>query len=113
MLLFLGSGVSRASGIPSVADISKRLLGDDLPESRRRTDGRPGTTGQAQHLLRLLAGLDGHYLDTIAPWPSGKHYKYTGSIYRKHTSYEDLFHLTEQITQTAKALQTMHKLARS
>lgn len=104
MLLFLGSGVSLDSGLPSVVGISQRLLDDDLSGQLIETDKRPGSTEQAQQLLRLLASLDGHYLENIAPWLNGKQYEYTGSIYRSYTSYEDLFYLSEQIRQNGQGL---------
>lgn len=103
MLLFLGSGVSLDSGLPSVVGISERLLESELPEPSNK-DKRPGSSKQAQKLLQLLASLDSHYLTSIAPWRNGEHYEYTGSIYRSYTSYEDLFHLTEQLRQNGQGL---------
>lgn len=104
MLLFLGSGVSLDSGLPSVVEITDHLLEGDVDEPLLSSDQRPGSMEKARRLLRLLASLDGHYLETIAPWSNGDHYEYTGSIYRSSTSYEDLFHLCEQVRHNCQGL---------
>ncbi len=107
MLLFLGSGVSLASGLPSVLDVTDRVLNGTHRNyskdsgSHHSEEGRdrkqPGTVREAQQLLRLLLELDEHYLRTIAPYFTGTVYRNTGSAFRAGTSYEDLFHLSEQI----------------
>lgn len=107
MLLFLGSGVSIPSGLPSVMQITQRLLEDTyyhdttsagsyyLAEHKDLQHLEP--MRKVQQLLLLLNELDMYYLRSIAPYRSGKTYLKTGSIYRSVTSYEDLFYLTEQI----------------
>lgn len=114
MLLFLGSGVSRPSGLPSVEQITERLLKDTYYYDKNST----GTYYSAKHedlqyaepmrkvqqLLQLLSELDEYYLQSIAPYWSGKEFLKTGSIYRSVTSYEDLFYLTEQIKMAGMGL---------
>jgi len=114
MLLFLGSGISLLSGLPSVMQITERLLKDTYYRDINST----GTYYSAKHkdlqsvkpmrkvqqLLLLLSKLDKYYLRNIAPSWSGSQFLKTGSIYRSTTSYEDLFYLTEQITMTGVGL---------
>lgn len=107
MLLFLGSGVSRASGLPGVKEITNRILNDACDSDAERTrqyrwsghdkHQSTGLVRKAQRLLRLLAQIDEHYRISIAPSESGGQYRHTGSIYRQDTTYEDLFYLAEQI----------------
>ncbi len=114
MLLFLGSGVSLASGLPGVLDITGRLLEGvyfrDLDERGKfySADDANGKNvvniDDIQSFLRLLSKVDSHYLSTLAPYISGGKYKNTGSIYRSVTSYEDLFHLSEQLRQSGAGL---------
>jgi len=107
MILFLGSGVSLPSGLPSVMQITKRLLKDPyccdkkstetfysaIPEDLQYAERLP----KVQQLVQLLSELDKYYLQSIAPYWSGKEFLKTGSIYRSLTSYEDIFYLIEQI----------------
>jgi hypothetical protein len=114
MLVFLGSGISLASGLPSVMEITNQLLnGDyirDLDErgkfyASNDTKGKNvESIGNVQSLLHLLKNLDEHYLKTLAPYFSGDKYLNTGSIYRAVTGYEDLFHLCEQVRQSGAGL---------
>ncbi len=111
MLLFLGSGVSVPSGLPSVDAITGSLLDDrwfhHAAEWKTRTgsDLGPGTSvAGSQCLLRRLASLDSGYLKTIAPYESQGGYKHTGSIYRQVTTYEDLFYLVSQISDSCVGL---------
>lgn len=114
MLLFLGSGISRPSGLPSVTQITERLLKDTYYYDKNSI----GTYYSAKHenlqhlepmqkvqqLLQLLSELDEYYLQSIAPYWSGSKFLKTGSIYRSVTSYEDLFYLTEQIKMAGAGL---------
>lgn len=114
MILFLGSGVSLASGLPSVMTITDQLLdgaycydpadsgffcaaGDEQGRRVKALDDE-------QHLLRILGKIDKHYLDEAAPYVSGTSFKRSGSIYRSMTSYEDLFQMCTQIKQNGLGL---------
>jgi len=107
MLLFLGSGVSLPSGLPSVMQITERLLKGtyycDKNTKGTYYSAKPEDLQYAepmlkvQQLLQLLSELDEYYLQSLAPYWSGKEFLKTGSIYRSVTSYEDIFYLTEQI----------------
>lgn len=85
MILFLGSGISLDSKLPSVSDIETELL---------KIKGNP----RVLNLLTLLLKLDTNYLQYSAPfkYQSGKS-GYTGQIFRASTTYEDLFYLVDQI----------------
>ena len=92
MILFLGSGVSLASGLPGVSEIQKALLNiEDNPRVLK--------------LYTLLLELDTAYLKHSAPfkYPSGQS-GYTGQIFRAATTYEDLFYLLDQIVINAEGL---------
>lgn len=113
MLLFLGSGVSFDSGLPSVPEITERLLGGTYfydPKSFSqfypKHDATPNLepVTRAQSLLKLLMDQDTYYLGAVGPYFSGSKYAYSKSIYRNVTSYEDLFHLSEQIRQSGIGL---------
>lgn len=85
MILFLGSGVSLASGLPGVSKIRTELL-------KFKSESR------LQKLFNLLVELDTNYLNNSAPFRdnSGR-YRFTGQISRLETTYEDLFYLVDQI----------------
>ncbi len=114
MLLFLGSGVSLASGLPGVDEITTKVLEGSYfqdPDQRgifyeeNDIEGRDvKPVKNIQNFLSLLKTVDEHHLKTIAPYSSGGKTRYTGSIYRQQTSYEDLIHLSEQINQCGVGL---------
>ncbi len=114
MLLFLGSGVSLPSKLPSVTQITERLLKDTYYSDINSTGIHYSSKHEGlqhvepmlkvQQLLQLLCEIDGYYLQSIAPYWSGQQFLKTGSIYRSTTSYEDLFYLTEQIKMTGVGL---------
>lgn len=114
MILFLGSGVSLASGLPSVMKITEQLLDGaycfDPADSGffcaagDEQGRRVKVLDDEQHLLKILAKIDKHYLDTAAPYVSGTSFKRSGSIYRSMTSYEDLFQMCTQIKQNGLGL---------
>ena len=114
MLLFLGSGISFPSELPSVMQITERILKDTYYRDLNTTGTYYSTEHEdlqhvetickVQQLLQLLNELDGHYLQSIAPYESGGQFHHTGSIYRTTTTYEDLFYLTEQIISSGVGL---------
>jgi SIR2-like domain len=114
MLLFLGSGVSLASGLPSVLDITEELLEgkfyyDTVERGKfyheNEINGKiVKDVTDIQIFLKILKKIDTHYLKTIAPYYTGNEYKNTGSIYRSVTSYEDIFNLTQQVQQNGVGL---------
>ncbi len=114
MLLFLGSGVSRASGLPGVSKITNQLLNGvyfhDIEQPGKFYHANEifgknvEQVDKIQRFLKVLKKTDEYYLKNIAPYPSGGSYKFSGSVYRKETSYEDLFYLCEQIRQNGVGL---------
>lgn len=85
MILFLGSGVSLASGLPSVGTIRKHLSD---------AHGNPSI----QAFLDLLEIINTDYNKFSAPYKAGvRSFKYTGQIYGNSTTYEDLFYLANRI----------------
>jgi len=85
VILFLGSGISLSSGLPGVSQIRDALR--NAPKEPR-----------IGAFLDLLERLDQEYLTDSAPHKTRNGYAYTGQIYRASTTYEDLFHLSSQIT---------------
>jgi len=86
MILFLSSGVSLASNLPSVHEIRTELI---------KTEG----DSRLLNLFELLVELDTDYLTNSAPFKvsSTGQYGFTGQIFRAETTYEDLFYLIDQI----------------
>lgn len=84
VLLFLGSGVSLASGLPGVPQIREALC----------------YTAEFRILafLELLEQLDRGYLVNSAPYEKDDGYVYGGQAFRYQTTYEDLFYLASQMT---------------
>lgn len=84
VVLFLGSGVSLASGLPGVPQIRETLC----------------YTAKTRVLafLELLEELDREYLVNSAPYEQADRYVYGGQAYRRQTTYEDLFYLASQMT---------------
>lgn len=114
MLLFLGSGVSFSSGLPSVEKLTNLVRGRLESEwQTARFSVEPGQTlpfletstlARVHALLDLLFTLDLENRESIACYWSGKEFKRSGAIYRKLTTYEDLFYLCEQIRWNGQAL---------
>jgi hypothetical protein len=90
LILFLGSGASRASGLPLTAELTETILGasplalegDSLNPRVHANDLRE----RIQRLLRLMVDFD------------TRDAKRTGACFRGPTSYEDLFYLCEEMT---------------
>jgi hypothetical protein len=90
LILFLGSGVSRASGLPLADKLTGALLGstelaiddDSLPLRFRAGALRD----RIQGLLRIMADFD------------TRDRQRTNALFRGPTSYEDLFFLCEEMT---------------
>ncbi len=97
MILFLGSGVSLKSGLPSVSGIKTELLKAERFEAN--CDPR------LLDLFNILFDLDTDYLRNSAPFKTnnGK-YGFTGQIFRSETTYEDLFYLAKQIVLNGEGL---------
>ena len=114
MLLFLGSGISVPSGLPGIVDLTRAVLGahsstvasgGSLQADNELHPPASNHNSAASHaLLKLLFDLDAESRASIACYPSGKGFKYSGAIYRKQTTYEDLFYLCEQIRWSGEAL---------
>ncbi|HYC55872.1 MAG TPA: hypothetical protein VEL28_13135 [Candidatus Binatia bacterium] len=104
--MFLGSGVSLESGLPSVEALTSAVLTGDYYESTRgpttfASDPSllldAASVADVQKLLCLLGVLDQRYLQSSAPYATAGGYRYTGAVYRSATTYEDLFYLASQI----------------
>lgn len=114
MLLFLGSGASFKSGLPSVEKLTNLVRGKLEAEwITARFKIEPGqslpfleasTRARVQALLDLLFAIDEENRKSIACYWAGKEFRRSGSIYRKFTTYEDLFYLCEQIRWNGEAL---------
>lgn len=114
MLLFLGSGVSIESGLPSVLEITDRLLTETFYHDekyngtfyRTRHDAKGAVVpaDDVRQFFCLLRDADQHYLNEIAPGFTGSRYIKVGSVFRSQTTYEDLFRLSEQVRQCGSGL---------
>ncbi|HYI12161.1 MAG TPA: hypothetical protein VEK57_24115 [Thermoanaerobaculia bacterium] len=91
LILFLGSGVSRASGLPLAGELTEVILGSStipLAEDPLHPRLRAGELRQRiESLLRIMADFD------------TRDAKRTNALFRSRTSsYEDLFYLCEEMT---------------
>lgn len=102
--IFLGSGVSVPSGLPSVTQITQELLKGKGVSYLNHKQKQSSDLKKVQGLLNKLEEIDRHYMDNIARYWSKGQYLSTGYIYRNITTYEDLFYLTEQIIDSEKGL---------
>lgn len=91
LLLFLGAGVSKPSGLPAVPELTDELF-----------VVRPGESETTEHLRALLTIImehDTYDIGYTGLVPSAQGFKSSGSIYRSSKStYEDLFFLCQEIS---------------
>lgn len=114
MLLFLGSGVSVPSNLPSVQQITDLVLGNESGLVRRQPPGldpvtldsylAPEASDDVYFFLRVLRDIDNESRREMACYWAGKQYKKSGAIYRDCTTYEDLFSMCEQIRWNGEGL---------
>jgi hypothetical protein len=90
LILFLGSGVSRASGLPLADQLTDVILGSPaLPLVEDSLDPRLRAgelRERIESLLQIMADFD------------TRDAKRTNALFRGRTSYEDLFYLCEEMT---------------
>jgi len=106
LILFLGSGISLQSGLPSVTDLMSALfkkpyhadgqtsfrLGRHPDPSLRASD----VTTRVRHVLRLLKKHDQQDVKVVGYSPLIK--RSSGALFRSQTTtYEDLFYLCQQL----------------
>jgi hypothetical protein len=110
LILFLGAGISRPSGLPTAVDLTEYLLGRSAARSHNHkiaTDALPPQQRQPPHVLariprflRLLKAYDeadiNHVGYTRLNNKSGR-YVSTTALFRSGSTYEDLFYLCAQI----------------
>jgi hypothetical protein len=114
MLLFLGSGVSVPSSLPSVQRITDLVLGQEsgllsplppvLDPLTLDSYLAPETADDVYFFLRVLRDIDVESRREMACYWAGKQYKKSGAIYRDSTTYEDLFSMCEQIRWNGEGL---------
>jgi hypothetical protein len=89
LILFLGSGVSRASGLPLAGELTKAILGSSVLSFD--ADSLPPRLGagelrqRVENLLQIMADFD------------TRDAKRTKALFRGPTSYEDLFYMCEEM----------------
>ena len=114
LILFLGSGASRPSGLPLVGGIGDLIFrgsyhrdesGDFREGSPRRRSSHHNGVPQIRRLLRLLARYDTFdRTQVIGSYPKGKGFASSGAIYRTATTYEDLYALCWEMHQWMQGL---------
>jgi SIR2-like domain len=90
LILFLGSGVSRASGLPLAEELTRTIVGssevpldaDTIPPRLRAGDLRR----RIESLLRIMADFD------------TRDARRTKALFRGPTTYEDLFYMCEEMS---------------
>jgi hypothetical protein len=90
LLLFLGAGVSKPSGLPIAAPLTQKLF-----------ESRPGEDPSAPRIRALLAVIQAYDTADIAKvglMPRAGGFESSGAIYRgPQSTYEDLYFLCQQI----------------
>ncbi len=113
LLLFLGSGVSFQSGMPSVDALTTRILepphadaAEPTPVAQRYSKHRGVSLDKIVGLLKVLKDSDDHARKTAGRWlAKDGGCRSSGQIYRgETTTYEDLFYLCELITTSEAGL---------
>lgn len=100
LIVFLGSGVSLASGLPSVSEMRERLFGSTAPSDRHAlfSQGRPTQDlARVKELLCLLEAYDESDRKEMGLTWTGHKYISSGAIFRGPTTYEDLYALCQAI----------------
>lgn len=106
LLLFLGSGVSKPSGLPTAADLTARLLTSRLKISHTQSRAAPcqvnapDVSSRIPKFLRLLKQYDETDIKRVGYTRAGEHgdrYMSTTAIFRSGSTYEDIFFLCAQI----------------
>ncbi|MDB5073180.1 MAG: hypothetical protein JWM87_4291 [Candidatus Eremiobacteraeota bacterium] len=91
LILFVGAGVSKPSGLPLAAELTKRILEPSHADDEARERER--------NLLNVIYEYDTHDIKRVGIYPDADGFKASGSIYRAGGStYEDLFFLCQQIS---------------
>src|ERR1039457_1079115 len=108
LILFLGAGVSKPSGLPTAAELTDFLFrsafhdeGNGLFRPGRHPDPRLrecDVTPRIRRLLRLLSDHDTRDIKRVGYYPHRGGFRSSGAIYRGATTYEDLFFLCQQIS---------------
>jgi len=90
LILFLGSGISRASGLPLAGELTEAIIGSPaLPQAADALNPRlrdPELQERIKGLLRIMGDFE------------TRDAKRTNALFRGPISYEDLFHLCEEMT---------------
>lgn len=106
IILFLGSGVSLDSDLPSVLQMRERLFKRTVlpnvqtPSNPRRTvqdRARVEDIRSIHKLLRLLEAYDKHDRKVMGLAWTGHRYASSGAIFRGPTTYEDLYALCQDV----------------
>lgn len=113
-ILFLGSGISIASGMPSVGEISEHLLEKpynfvkgppySFAETQKASYIEDPTIKRIRDLFRLIINIEQDLLKASAPFTSKERTKNTGALFKGDTTYEDLYYIISEIAQSSMAL---------
>jgi hypothetical protein len=106
VIVFLGSGVSLRSGLPTVANLRRRLLrspyhreGDYFRAGRPRdgSEGGASEIARIRLLIQLIERLDRRDRRRMGLARMGRRFVRSGAIYRSATTYEDVFAICQLI----------------
>lgn len=107
VILFLGAGVSLASGLPTADGLTKLILGTSYHQegNRRFVRTSPTNTPSSQDdhtprirkILKLLQAHDTHDIRRACYYKENGQFKSSGAIFRSQSTYEDLFFLCQQM----------------
>lgn len=105
-IVFFGSGVSIASEMPSVEDISEAIfnkeftLKDNIPKKFYNTY----LLDRIRKLLSFLLELDAKLSKSSAPRKGASKIEYSGSLFKRKSSYEDLYFIVSEIHKSGMGL---------
>ena len=112
-ILFLGSGISLSSGLPSVTDISKKIYSGnynyhkgELQDFKYVAENykEDETILRIRSLLKLIEQLDHDLISDSGPFKMGAKLYHSGALFKNMTTYEDLYFIISEIAKTSQGL---------
>lgn len=114
-VLFIGSGNSIASGLPSVQSVSDEIFkgqynyyeSDYSDFIKRDKDYQEDEViSKMRKVMKIIQQLDNELSSKSAPFKIRDQIKFTGSLYKGESNYEDLYFIVNEIHKSSQGLST-------
>lgn len=115
VVLFIGSGNSIASGLPSVQSISDEIFNgqynyyeSDYSNFIKRDSNykEDEVMGKMREIMKIIQKLDDELSSKSAPFKIIDNIKFSGSLYKGDSNYEDLYFIVNEIYKSNQGLST-------